>query len=257
MKKLFLLLLATGILQLQSIAQHGWLGGIKAGISIPKLRAPSDGNGSYSNGFQTVVGPQAGVLAEYRLNSLFSLQTEFNYSTQGGEKNGDQRIRTKDFKAYIPSGISLPDYLYAKFNNRISLLYLELPIMAKFSFKLSPAYRLSVFGGPYLGYLIKAEGEASGQSKIYTDAAYAQELSYNGFPLGMVDFNRKEDLIDQLQRTNYGLQGGTSVEYGTKKLNYFLAVGGTYGFKRLQKDPNFGNNKTGGLTLSLGVTHKL
>lgn len=257
MKKMLLLSLVISVLNVQSFGQKGWLGGIKGGISIPKLRAPSDGNGSYSNGFHTVVGPQFGVLAEYRFNSFFSLQTEFNYSTQGGEKNGDQRIRTKDFNAYIPTGANLPDYIYATFNNRISLVYLELPLMAKFSFKISPASRIAMFGGPYFGYLIRAEGKATGQSKIYTDPVHTRELSYNGFPIGVVDFNRNEDIMSMLKRTNYGLQGGASVEYTTKKLNYFMAVGGTLGFERLQKDPNFGDNKTGGLTLSVGVTHKL
>ena len=87
------------------LAQRGWQAGIKGGASVPKLRAPSSSNSSYSDGFQTVVGPQAGLIAEYRFNSLFSIQTEFNYSTQGGEKSGDQRIRTSDFKAYIPAGV--------------------------------------------------------------------------------------------------------------------------------------------------------
>ncbi len=153
MKNIFLLLLTFTILNAEALAQTGWIGGIKGGLSIPKLRAPSSGSGSFSNGFQTIVGPQAGVLAEYRFNSFFSLQTEFNYSTQGGEKNGDQRIITKDFKAYIPTGINLPDYLYAKFNNRISLVYFEVPILAKFSFKLSPDIRLAFFGGPYIAHL--------------------------------------------------------------------------------------------------------
>ncbi len=257
MKIFCLALLATFTFNCTAFSQKGWFGGIKGGISIPKLRAPSDANASYSNGFSTIIGPQLGVLAEYRFSPLFSLQTEFNYSSQGGEKKGDQRIVTKDFKAYIPAGVSLPDYLYSRFDNRITLRYLELPIMAKFSFKMSPDYRVSIFGGPYIGYLIKAEGEATGESKIYKDPAQSQELTYNGFALGVVDFNRKEDIINQLQKTNYGIQGSSSIEYVAKKLNYFLTIGGTYGLKRLQKDPNFGNNKTGGLNLNLGVTHKL
>ncbi len=242
---------------LSSKCQAGWLAGVKAGISVPKLRAPSKSGNTYSDGFQTVVGPQAGIVAEYRFSNFFSLQTEFNYSIQGGVKNGNQRINTRDFRAYIPAGINLPDYLYANFNNRINLAYLEMPLMAKFSFSLSPAYRLSFFGGPYAGYLIKAEGEASGKSKIYTDPPHSQELQYNGIAVGVVDFTRKEDIIEQLNRINYGLQGGSSIEYSTTNLNYFMAVGGTYGFKRLQKDAGFGNNKTGGLSLSLGITHRL
>lgn len=238
------------------LAQDGWQAGIKVGVSVPKLRAPTSSGNSYSDGFQTVVGPQAGLIAEYRINSLFSIQTEFNYSTQGGEKSGDQRIRTNDFKAYIPAGFNLPEYLYANFNNKISLIYLELPIMAKFSFPFAK-YRFSIYGGPCVGYLIKAEGEASGKSKIYTDPQKTTQFTFNNMALGEVDFARKEDIIEQLSKSNFGLQGGSAVEYSRGKINYFFALGGNYGFKRVQKDPNFGNNKTGGLTVSLGLTTKL
>lgn len=238
-------------------AQMGWRAGLKAGVSIPKLRAPNDGSSSYSNGFQTVVGPQAGIVLEYKFCPHFSLQTEVNYSTQGGEKNGEQRINTNDFKAYIPANVSLPDYIYANFNNRITLVYIELPVMPKYSIQLSQKYRLGLYGGPYIGYLVSAQGEASGKSKIYTDPQHTKELTYNGFAIGEVDFGRKEDILEQLSRTNYGIQGGTAIEYNKNQLNYFLAIAGTYGFRRLQKDPNFGNNKTGGLSLSFGITHKL
>lgn len=257
MKILSCILVAIILSPLSLLAQRGWQAGIKGGISVPKLRAPSGSSNSYSDGFQTVVGPQAGLIAEYRFSPLFSIQTEFNYSTQGGEKNGDQRIRTSDFKAYIPVGFNLPEYLYGNFNNKISLVYLELPLMAKFSFPLANKYRLSVYGGPYAGYLIKAEGEASGKSKIYTDPQKTTQLTFNGMALGDVDFTRKEDIIESLSKSNFGLQGGSAIEYTTGKINYFFALGGNYGFKRVQKDAKFGNNKTGGLTISLGLTTKL
>ena len=257
MRILSYLVSAAILFPLALTAQRGWQAGIKGGISVPKLRAPSTSTSSYSDGFQTVIGPQAGLIAEYRFNALFSIQSEFNYSTQGGEKNGDQRIRTSDFKAYVPAGLNLPQYLYGNFNNKISLVYLELPIMAKFSFQLSNKYRLTIYGGPYAGYLIKAEGEASGKSKIYTDPQKTTQLTYNGFALGEVDFTRKEDIMEQLARNNFGLQGGSSIEYSIGKINYFFALGGNYGFKRLQKDPNFGNNKIGGLTISVGLKTKL
>ncbi len=256
--KITMLLLLTGfVFSTGAYCQRGWQTGIKGGISIPQLRAPSGDNSSYSSGFQTVVGPQAGLVGEFRFNALFSIQAEFNYSTQGGDKKGEQRIRTSDFGAYIPSGVNLPDYLYADFANKISLVYLELPVMAKFSRQLSKAYRLSLYGGPYLGYLIKATGEASGKDRIYTDPARSKEFTFNGFALGVVDFNRKEDIQDRLNKLNYGLQGATSIEYTADKFNYFLALGGSYGFNRLQKDPNFGDNKTGGLNISIGITHPL
>ena len=77
----------------------------------------------------------------------------------------------------------------------MKLVYLELPVMVKFSFKLSHASRVSVLGGPYIGYLLKGKSETSGQSKIYTDPAHTEELKYNGMPLPIVDLNRNDDII--------------------------------------------------------------
>ncbi len=252
-----ILLMAVSNLPVMAEAQKGWQTGIKGGISIPSLRAPKGMGSTYSQGFQTVVGPQFGIVGEYRFNNFFSLQTELNYSTQGGEKNGEQRIQTSDFRAYIPAGVNLPNYLYSNFGNKISLVYLELPVLAKFSFPLASQYRLSFFGGPYVGYLLRADAKASGKNKIFTDPAKTAELAYNGFALGEVDFNRTEDIISQLNRTNFGIQGGSSIAYETTVLNYFFTIGGTYGFNRLQKDPNFGNNKTGSLIINIGVTRNL
>jgi len=134
--------------------------------------------------------------------------------------------------------------------------------MARFNFRTSASTLLSIFGGPYVGYLIKAEGKSTGKSRIYIDAAQTTELTFmvggNPIPVGVQDLTRNEDIIDQCNRVNYGFQGGASYLYQlTKKIDLFLAAGGTYGFRFVQKDPNLGENKTGGATISLGASLKL
>lgn len=240
---------------------QSWQIGVKGGISVPRLRSPSGSSQSLSGGYQTILGPQAGVVAEYRTSDRFSLQAEVNYSTHGGEKHGDQYINTQYLSSYIPSGFDLPTDLYARFNSKIELAYLELPLLAKYSLPAGKRVRLSVFGGPYIGYLLQATGSANGKSRIYTDPNFNTELTIKinntETTLGEVDFGREEDILDQLNRLNYGIQAGGSVGYSISNFEIFMAAGGTYGFKRLQKDQNFGDNQTGAVTLCVGVFRKL
>jgi hypothetical protein len=259
MRKVGLLICALVALSFVSQAQRKWSVGAKGGISIPNLRAPKDDVG-FNGGYKSVLGPQAGVLVEYRFNKKWSLQTGFNYSTQGGEKKGDQRVGKKLIEVFI-SGYALPDYLYARFNNRIELEYIELPLMAKYSLPLNKHARLSAMLGPYFGQMIKATDIVSGgMSTIFRNPTYNDTFKIkrpggaisDSIPLSL-EFERTEDVIDQFHRLNYGVQGGLYFGYSIKRIELFLASEGTYGLRFLQKDERFGKNETGGITLSGGV----
>ncbi len=247
-----LLALVFMCLELHSLNAQQWKVGFKAGVSLPNLRASSSDDGSFSSGYKSLAGLQAGIMAEYIINDKFSVQTELNYSTQGGEKNGDQRLRTAGFESYFPTGTTIPPYLYARFDNKIELKYVELPIMAKYSFQVSERTKISVLGGLYAGYLLKAGNKSVGKSKLYRDPAFTQEyVPY------ILDFNREEDIIDQCNKINYGFQGGGMLTYDLDNFEVFFSGGGTYGFRYLQKDAKFGQNKTGGASICVGAAFKL
>lgn len=244
-------------------AQKKWEVGVKGGISIPNLRAPKNDIG-FNGGYKSVIGPQAGVLVEYKLSKKFSLQSGLNYSTQGGEKKGDQRVSRKLIEVYV-SGFALPDYLYARFNNSIKLVYVELPLMAKYNMQVSKNVRLSAMLGPYFGQMIKATDVVSGgNSNIYLNAAFTDTFKIkrpnsnpvDSIPLAL-NFDRTEDVIDQFHRLNYGVQGGFYFGYTLKPVELFVAAEGTYGLRYLQKDERFGKNQTGGLTISGGLAIRL
>jgi hypothetical protein len=251
MRKTGVLFSICCVLSLVSTAQLKWKLGAKGGISIPNLRAPKDDIG-FNGGYKSVIGPVSGLLLDYRVSRKFSIQTQLNYSTQGGEKKGDQRIRTRGFEAFFPAGTAIPDYLYARFDNKIKLVYIELPLLAKFNFPVSKSTKIALMAGPYAGQLVKATNISSGKSKIYTDPNYTQE--FNSFTF---DFNREEDVIDQFYRLNYGIQGGLVLTYSFKPIDVFLAGEGTYGLRYLQKDERFGKNQTGGATVSGGLMVRL
>ncbi|TDH23056.1 PorT family protein [Segetibacter sp. 3557_3] len=259
MKKIVLVFVVFVLSNTLASAQD-WRVGLKAGLSIPKLRASSDDE-AFSSGYRTILGPQAGLLAEYRFNDLFSIQTEVNYSAQGGKKSGKQKVRTSIFAAMVPVGLNLPEYLYANFNSEVALSYLEVPVLAKFSFSTSSLSRLSVYGGPFVGYLLEATGKSAGKSRIYTDGAQTTEFTIpvGGVPVavGVQDLTMKQDITEQCNRTNYGLQGGISYAYTFSRFEVFAAAGGTYGFRYLQKNADLGTNKTGGAFANIGATISL
>ena len=66
-------------------------GGIKGGMSIPNLSSGSDNN-PVSTGYSSRLGGAAALFVEYELSRKISLQTQLEYSAQGGKKNGLQAI---------------------------------------------------------------------------------------------------------------------------------------------------------------------
>ena len=254
-----MLLLFLFLACIEFVSGQDWRLGVKAGLSVPRLRA-SKGDG-FSSGYKSLMGPQTGIVAEYRFTNLFSLQTELNYSAQGGKKTGRQKINTAILAGLIPPGITLPGFLYANFNSKVALNYLELPLMARFSFQTNASSRISFYGGPYLGYLVTATGKSEGKSKIFTDAEQTTELTLlvagNPIAVGTQDLAMERDIIPECNRFNYGFQGGMAYTYELNKWELFAAAGGTYGMKYLQKNSDFGRNKTGGAGVTIGATIKL
>jgi hypothetical protein len=259
-----LLIANTVVAQKKVVPTQRWSVGAKGGISIPNLRAPKNDVG-FNGGYKSVIGPQAGILVEYWLNKDWSVQSGLNYSTQGGIKEGDQRVSKSVIEAYLGSSYSLPDYLYARFNNKITLDYIELPLLAKYNISLGKNTRLAVMAGPYIGQMIKAVDVVSGgPSYVFKNAAYNDTFrirkpfgsTSDSIPL-VINFERTEDVIDQFHRLNYGIQGGLYFGYALKPVEVFLASEGTYGFRYLQKDERFGKNQTGGVTITAGLMFKL
>jgi hypothetical protein len=215
--------------------------GVHGGISIPNLHA--SGGNEVSEGYSSRLGPYFGVTGQYRLSSLFSLQAEANYSAQGGKKDGLQAISARDVNPAADPGT----YYYANYSSVARLNYVEVPVLAKFSFRLSDALDLSVDAGPYVGFLVSAKNKTSGKSAIYADKAETQP-----FPVGEQSFDADTDIKDQLHHTNWGIQGGAELEHTLGRDYLFLHLGGNYGLVNIQKGSAHGKNNTGAATALVG-----
>jgi len=242
----FIVFLSFSIITLY--AQHTIYIGAKAGISIPDLKAATDN--PLSNGYETSLGADFGVLAEFSINKKFSIQTEIDYTQEGGKRDG--------FQALInPDQVDAPQpYLYATYNSSAKLNYLMIPVMAKFKFPLSKKTEFYINAGGFGSMILSAKTATSGNSKIYMDPQGTQEQWL--YPAGtLFPFDDKENIKDSVKRFNAGviLSLGVSYQLGPGKL--FVEVGGNYGFITVQKNPDNGSNFAGAVTAHIGYAYQL
>ncbi len=232
-------------------AQSSFYLGIKGGLDIPKLQA--GGNSPVSKGYSSITGPYFGIFADYGFSKHWSIQTELNYSVQGGQKNGIQAIPTAQFASYFPPGTPLPEYFYANFESKAKMNYLELPILVKYKIPLATSWKFEVNLGPYIGYLLNAKNVTSGTSKVYEDPQEQEPL-----PVPAENFDANSSITDDIHRLNWGIQGGIGLQYYTRHTGYFyLNLGGNYGLMNIQKYAEDGKNNTGAATIALGYALRL
>jgi len=139
MKKLVLVMIALFTLSITN-AQDFSLG-VKAGVNYAgTLTTDSD----YNDLFKAVIGPNFGVVAEYGLSDVFSIQGELMYSTSGSLGDGD--------------GLEYGEFPFELNSNAdAKLSYLSIPVLAKYY--VTEAFSLEI--GPYFSFLMSAKKDGS------------------------------------------------------------------------------------------------
>ncbi len=239
---LFFILLCS-----QSIFAQKWQFGVKGGLSLPNLSS-AGGASDVSKGYKTISGPDFALFANYKLSGKVSIETDMEWSTQGGQKSGLQTIpASPGLSQYFPPGTQ---YLYGSFTSTVRLQYLMLPFMLKYKMDMgrSGHWKFYVDGGVFGGLLMTAKASASGSSKVYLDK---QETR----PLGsfIVKFDSAGDIKNQLHKGNFGIEGNLGFIYQMNSLSVFTEAGGNYGFIDLQKNSLNGINHTGALIFRVGL----
>ena len=253
MRKLFnssliLLFIFSFTAQSLSAQKKIWLGA-KAGLAIPNLTSTS--SNPLSNGWQSRLGAYFGAVADFELTKKFSIQTEINYSAQGGKKNGLQTMPGTDFANYFYPNPA-PQYLYANYSSESKLNYLEIPVLLKMRFPFSKKWEFFADLGPYAGFLVSAKDVTRGSSNIYLDATETQQLTPQPYT-----FDGTQNIKNDLKKFNTGVQGGVGFSLHLKTGMLVLSGGGNYGFIKIQKDNADGSNNTGAGTVTLGYLIKI
>lgn len=214
--------------------------GARLGSGVPNLH--DNGGNVFSEGYSSRVAPYFGVYSTVRLSPRLSLQTELDYAAQGGKRYGQQPVNF-DLPG-MPPGI-----YYADFHTTAKLNYLEVPLLA--TYHLGGGRRFFVNLGPYVGFLLSASTETSGQSPIYADAEGTMPVTPSQ------DLSSNNDIKNEVHDFNWGMQGGVGYErpLGRGLVRLDLRVG--LGLTNIQKDPADGQNSTGSLVLALGYGVRL
>jgi hypothetical protein len=249
-KALPLLALLTLLLTANSFAQTPWLG-VHGGLSIPDL---SGGSGNQlSSDYTSRLAANFGIQGEWHVYHRFSLQVELNFAGQGGQRNGLQPITNlpPSLQSMVPAG----QYLYANFDNKAVLNYLELPILAKFTW--GRTLQVYADAGLYAGYLLHAVEKTKGTSTIYEDDKGQDPLTVQGYPVPAQDFTANTDITSSIKHFNVGVTGGVglALPFDARNKVYFDARF-EYGFINIQKYSADGSNNTGNFLLSLGWSHR-
>ncbi len=240
--------------------------GAKAGLGIPNLTAGTITT-PLSEGYASRLGLYTGIVAEYQSEKWFGLKAELNYSSKGGQRDGMQALplaeEMQPLWQMLPLlGISPEDYMYVDIKSEAILNYIEIPVMAKSSFKLGSRINFYLEAGPYLGFILKAENISSGSDGIHVDKAgmiaIDDILELAGQPVvGNVSFDHNQDITNDVNKVNFGGQGAVGFELVMNSGKLFIEGGGNYGFIPIQKDEANGNNNAGAGTVTFGYLFNL
>lgn len=249
MKSIFLFLIAGLGISFTSYAQkiHP---GVKIGVSVPDI----EGNTEQSKDYSSRLAPFFGISLTRKISTYFNLQTEINYSPQGGKRNGMQPIDAAAFG--VPEGTKL----YANFKNETKLNYLEIPVMLQFLVRdQRKDYSIFYFAnvGPYAGFRLTAKTVTSGSSRIYLDQQGSAVLRLeDGTPLPEQSFNSTTDIKNEIKRMNFGIVGGIGTGYNFDGHKFFIEARFTRGLINIQTHPEEGGkNQTGSLIFSAGYIY--
>jgi len=224
--------------------------GVKGGISIPELKG---GGTPQSEGYSSRLAPNFGAYINYELNSVLFLQAEVLFSGQGGKRNGMQAINNVPNLPIPPSAT-----LYANFDNETILNYLEIPLIISYTISSSNSgFTEYIDAGPYLGILLKAKTQTSGNSKIYLDQSGTMPLTINGYTIPTQSFGAEMNITSDIKTINIGITGGIGINLNIGSSQLDLDLRGVYGFIPIQSDNANGSNNTGALYLTIGYGFKI
>ena len=224
--------------------------GAFGGLNIPDLTG--GGGNPLSSGWSSRSGVAYGLTFNWNTGMHFGWRADVLYSSEGGQRNGMQALDASAFNPQAPAGT----YLYANYNNESELNYLEIPVMAKYSFSLSKSSKLYIDFGPYVGFLLNAKQITSGSSIVYADATGTMPVTVNP-QTGQTyaaPFDANTNITNQINTINFGLTGGIGFSQGVGFGSVFLDFRGAYGLTVVQKYSQNGNSHTGNLCMSLGYS---
>ena len=203
----FLILLLHGAHAQQQV-------GFKAGVNMATLEPMNE----KATPYKRIVTSDFGILINFPIATDMYLQGEINYRTQGGNRTGIEKLTQAEMNRY-----HLPDArdLYANLHNRITLNYLDIPVLIKFTKGDKIRYYMSF--GPSISYLISCKRLSNGESLVYTDEAGISILKQDGNSATTISQeNTSTNIKGDIKKINLAFQAGWGFEYKTNAGSFFV-----------------------------------
>lgn len=169
--------------------------GVKAGLNLSNMLVEDDDD-TYSDDFKVNPGFHVGATAEFPITELFSFETGLLLSTKG--------FKVSEEETFMGETV--------KYESKLNLIYLDIPLTAKASFDLGGARIYGVFG-PYIGMGL------SGKSKFEITAMGETETDEEDIKWG------SDEDEDEFKRLDLGLTMGAGVEISSIQIGLSYGLG--------------------------------
>jgi len=265
MKKLNKLLLVCFVLVMTTNYAQTNKYGIRAGVGIPNLKSTDDN--IYSKDYETVLGFDGSLFADFGITENFSIKAELGFSRKGGERNGVQPIPPAALGPLEDLVQGQP--VYATFDNKAVFSYIEIPILAKYEWNVGSKWGVYVNAGPYVDFIIspKQITDSHGEVPLYWDETQAIRVKFpvldvpqEFWPdLPPVDLTAETDINSDLSNMDFGAMVGIGVTFDVSENSEILFdMRGSYGFVPLQSDVDtYGTVHMGNMTFALGYAYTI
>jgi hypothetical protein len=217
MKK-YLLLALIGIFPMVAISQLNY--GVKAGTTLSWYRSSTD-EGIVPE-YSTLAGFQAGVFAEAKLNSYFSVQPELLFSSRGAKSAFSETFAVPTSTGYTNVDVKL--------KLTMTPLYLDLPVYLKAGFPSVGTDRFTIGVGPVFSYGVGGKAKIKGSVGDESVSEKIKLFSEDDF-----DLEGGESEYTLLNRFDVAAAGFVAYEFNNLIV---LSLNYQYGLKNISEDPD-------------------
>ena len=241
--------LLSGLVLLSAIITNAQRFSLGAKTGMISSRFVSTSQNSFRNTFYF------GVMANKRVNRLYSLQGEINFSSKGTNSNGLQTI--PDF-IYRELNLSTNTTYYGSYKKETILNNIEIPFLAKVELPITTHFRYYMLAGPYIAVLNKVKNVTSGSSNIYEDIT--GQIPVDETKVGFVSFDNEWSSTKEFRKFNIGAEAGLGISYGHPYSPVKIFIEGRFAMNisNIQKSISFEKNKNQeSLNVAFGFLYKL
>jgi len=222
--------------------------GVKAGLGLAKLTGDDTkmtedgvidlGDGYYGQGTisqtfdESKLGFIGGIYATLQINQQFGIRLEGLYTKKGGKGKNSGTLDVYDPTDTFMGTLSVSG------ENTLTLDYFEFPLLAVFSFPISPTATFDLFAGPALAF--------------NTNAEFGTEVTMS-FLGESESTTEKTDISDDVEGTDFGGVLGAGVTFDLQSVVLFGEARWTYGFSKIDKSSDNMDIKNSAFGFMVGV----